>query len=128
MPWRVCRAEARHSTPRSAGAGPPELERLVGKFQHGLSGGSRERGGEWCESLAREGEPAHLSASVSALARGRDPSWARDQRSPYANLGLGSGRRFVDGSLWQGPLAGDKRNYGARHSASLRLRALEISH
>ncbi len=41
-----------------------------------------------------------LSVSVSALAGGRNPGRPRDQRSPYADLGLGSGRRFVDGSLW----------------------------
>ena len=56
------------------------------------------------------------------------PSRTRDQRSPHAHLGLGSGRRFVDGGLWQGALAGDNGNHGARHSARLRLRALEISH
>jgi starch phosphorylase len=34
--------------------------RLVGKFQHGLSGDPRERGGQWRESIAWEGEPAPL--------------------------------------------------------------------
>ena len=34
----LCRAEARRDTPRFAGPGPPEPERLVGEFQHGLSG------------------------------------------------------------------------------------------
>ena len=54
-------AEARHHAPRFAGPGPPEPERLVGEFQHGLSGDPRERGGQRREPLAREGEPAALS-------------------------------------------------------------------
>ena len=57
---RLCRAKARHHTPRFAGPGPPEPERLVGEFQHGLSGNPRERGGQWRESLARESQPAPL--------------------------------------------------------------------
>ena len=51
---------------------------------------------EWREPLAREGEPAPLSASVSALAGGRSPDRTRDQRSPHAHLGLGPGRRSLD--------------------------------
>jgi hypothetical protein len=50
----------------------------------------------------------------------------RDQRSPRAHLGLGSIRRFVDGSLWQGALAGDNGELGAGHSPRLRHHALEI--
>ena len=52
--------EARHRAPRFAGPGPPEPERLVGRFQHGLSGDPGKRGGEWRESPAWEGEPAPL--------------------------------------------------------------------
>ena len=80
------------TAPRFAGPGPPEPERLVGEFQHGLSGDPRERGGQWRESLAREGEPAHLRAALSALAGGRSAGRTRDQRSPHADLGLGPGR------------------------------------
>ena len=83
--------EARHFVSRFAGPGPPEPGRLVGAFQHGLSGHPRERCGEWCEPLAREGQPAPLSASVSALAGGRNPDRPCDQRSPHAHLGLGPG-------------------------------------
>ena len=57
---RLCRGEARHFTPRFAGPGPPESERLVGEFQHGLSGHPRQRGGEWREPLAWESQPAPL--------------------------------------------------------------------
>ena len=46
-------------------------------------------------------------AAVSALAGGRSPGRTRDQRSPHAHLGLGAGRRSLDGSLRKGPLAGD---------------------
>ena len=38
---------------RFAGAGPPEPGRLVGAFQHGVSGDPRERGGQWREPPAR---------------------------------------------------------------------------
>ena len=72
--------------------GPPEPARRVGKFQHGLSGHPRERGGQRRESLARAGEPAPFSAALSALARGRNPNRPRDQRRPHADLGLGPGR------------------------------------
>ena len=51
---------ARHFTPRFAGFGPPESERLIGKFQHGLSGDPREWGSQRRESPAREGEPSHV--------------------------------------------------------------------
>ncbi len=37
IPWRVCREETRHNTPRFAGLRPPESERLLGEFQHGVS-------------------------------------------------------------------------------------------
>ena len=47
-------------TPRFAGLGPPEPERLVGEFQHGLSGNPGQRGGEWRESLAWGSQPASL--------------------------------------------------------------------
>jgi len=40
--------------------GRQESERLVGEFQHGLSGHPRQRGGEWCEPLAWESQPASL--------------------------------------------------------------------
>ena len=56
------------------------------------------------------------------------PDRTRDQRSPCANLGLGGGRRFVDGSLWQGALAGDNGKPGAGHSPRLRCHALAIAH
>ena len=62
IPRWLCRAAARHNAPRFAGAGPPEPERLVGTFQHGLSGDPRQRGGEWREPPARQGEPAPLSS------------------------------------------------------------------
>ena len=48
------------TAPRFAGPGPPEPERLVGTVQHGLSGDPRERGGQWREPLAWEGQPAPL--------------------------------------------------------------------
>ncbi len=41
------------TTPRLAGSGPPEPERLVGEFQHGLPGDPGKRGGQWRQSLAR---------------------------------------------------------------------------
>ena len=82
---------------RFAGPGPPESERLVGEFQHGISGNPRKRGGERGEPLAREGQPTPLSAAVSALAGGRSSDRIRDQRSPRAYLGLSSRRRSVDG-------------------------------
>ena len=80
------------TSPRFAGPGPPEPKRLVGEFQHGLFGDPRERGGQRRESLAREGEPAHLRAALSALARGRSAGRTRDQWSPHAELGLEGGR------------------------------------
>ena len=40
------------TTPRSAGPGPPGPRRLVGKLQHGLSGGPRKRGSQWREPFA----------------------------------------------------------------------------
>ena len=113
---------------RFAGPWPPEPGRLVGAFQHGVSGDPRERGGEWREPLAREGEPAPLSASVSALAGGRNPDRTRDQRSPHAHLGLGPCRRSLDRDLWKGPLAGDDGDPGTGHSPGLRRQALAISH
>ena len=51
--------------------GPPEPERLVGEFQHGVSGDPRERGGEWRESLARKGEPAPFQPLF--------PRWPEDE-------------------------------------------------
>ena len=96
-------------------------------FQHGVSGNPRERGREWGEPLAREGEPAPLSASVSALAGGRGPDRTRDQRSPHAHLGLGPCRRSLDGKLWKGPLAGDDGDPGTGHSPGLRRQAVAIS-
>ena len=56
----LCRAEAGHNTPRFAGPGPPEPERSVGEFQHGLPGNPGERGGEWREPLAWKSQPASL--------------------------------------------------------------------
>ena len=53
---------ARHPTPRFAGPGPPESERLVGTVQHGLSGDPRERGGQWREPFAWPGEPTPFSS------------------------------------------------------------------
>ena len=67
-------------------------------------------------------------AALSALAGGRSARRTRDQRSPHADLGLGAGRRSLDGSLWKGPLAGDDGNPGAGHSPRLRRQALAISH
>ena len=72
--------------------GRAEPGRFGGGFQHGLPGDSRERGGQWRKPLAWEGEPAYLSAAVSALARERDPGRPRDQRRPHADMGLGCGR------------------------------------
>ena len=59
---------------------------------------------------------------------GRSPGRTRDQRRPYADLGFGRGRRSLDGSLRQGPLAGDDGNPGAGHSPRLRRQPLAISH
>ena len=70
----------------------------------------------------------HLFGPSFRAGRRRNPRRPRDQRSAYADLGLCSGRRFVDGSLWQEALAGDNGKLGAGHSASLRRQALEISH
>ena len=56
------------------------------------------------------------------LAGGRSAGRTRDQRSPHADLGLGGGRRSLDGGLWKGPLAGDDENPGAGHSPRLRRR------
>ena len=120
--------EARHRAPRFAGPGPPESGRLVGGFQHGVSGHPRQRGGKWREPLARGGQPAALSAAVSALAGGRGPDRTRDQRSPHADLGLGRRGRSLDGGLWKGPLAGDDGDPGAGHSPHLRRQALAISY
>ena len=61
-------------------------------FQHGLSGDPRERGGQWREPLAWQGEPAAFRAALSALAAGRSARRTRDQRRPHADLGLGRGR------------------------------------
>ena len=55
------RERAGHLAPRSAGPRPREPERLLGTFQYGLPGRTRERGGQWGQPLARAGEPAHLS-------------------------------------------------------------------
>ena len=104
------------STRRPAGAGPPRPGRRVGAVQHGLSGDPRQRRGQRREPPARRGEPAHLPAAVSALAGGRSAGRARDQRRPHADLGLGRGRRAVDGGLREGPLAGDDGDPGAGHS------------
>ena len=67
-------------------------------------------------------------AALSALAGGRSAGRTRDQRRPHADLGLGGGRRSLDGGLRQGPLAGDDGNPGAGHSPHLRRQALAISH
>ena len=107
--------------------GRAESERLGGAFQHGVSGDPRERVGEWGEPLARRSEPAPLSASVSALAGGRNPDRTRHQRSPHAHLGLGSRRRSMDGDLREGPLAGNRRDPGAGYSQGLRRQAVAIS-
>ena len=48
------------TTPRFAGFGSSESERLVRKFQHGISGNPRKWRGEWCESLAWKSQPAPL--------------------------------------------------------------------
>ena len=128
IPRRICRGEARHSTPRFAGPWPPEPERLVGEFQHGVSGDPRERGGQWREPLARSGEPASLCSLCFRAGRGRSASRTRDQRSPHADVGLGGGRRSLDEGLWEGPLAGDDGNPGAGHSPRLRREALATAH
>ena len=59
-------------------------------------------------------------AALSALAGGRSAGRTRDQRRPYADLGLGGGRRSLDRGLWKGALAGDDGNPGAGHSPRLR--------
>ncbi len=108
--------------------GRDEPERLVGELQHGVSGDPRERGGERRESLARKGQPTPLRAALPALARGRGAGRTRDQRGPHADLGLGRSRRSLDGSLWQGPLAGDDGDPGAGRSPRRRRRAVAVSH
>ena len=125
---RLCEGETRHFTPRFAGPGPPESGRLVGEFQHGLSGNPRERGGQWRESLAWASQPALLCASLSTLASGRGARRPRDQRSSHADLGLGGSRRSLDKGLWKRPLAGDDGKPGAGHSPRLRREPLAISH
>ena len=87
--------------------GRRESERPGGGFQYGVSGDPRKWGREWREPPAWRGEPAPLSAALSALAGGRSAGRTRDQRRPYADLGLGGGRQTVDGGLWQGSLVGD---------------------
>ncbi len=93
------------SAPRFARARPPELERRLGAVQHGLSGDSRQRGGERREPPAWQGESAPLRAALFALAGGRSAGRTRDQWRPHADLGFGPGRRSLDESLRQGPLA-----------------------
>jgi starch phosphorylase len=66
-------------------------------------------GGQWRESLAREGEPAALPAAVPSLASGRGARRTCDQRRSRAQLGLGGGRRSLDGRLSQGSVAGADR-------------------
>jgi hypothetical protein len=67
-------------------------ERRIGKFQYGLSGHSRQRGGQWREPLAWQGQPTALWAALPALADGGSARRTRDQRRPRADLGLGAGR------------------------------------
>ena len=89
----------------------------------------RERGGQWRESLAWESQPAVSSSPSFPTGRADEmPGRTCDQRSPHADLGLGGGRRSLDGSLWKGPLAGDDGNPGAGHSPRLRRQTLAISH
>ena len=87
---------------------------------------------QWRESLAWEGESAHLTASLPALAGGRSPDRTRDQRSPHPtwdsapsddlwteaverSVGLGTTetldqeiRRVSDAKLWQFRAAASK--------------------
>ena len=46
------------------------------------------------------------------------PDRPRDQRRARADLGLGAGRRSLDGGLWKGPLAGDDWTRWSRTSAA----------
>ena len=96
---RVCREETRNHTSRFAGLGSQESERLVGDFQHGLSGNPGQRSGEWREPVARRSQPAPVWAAFSPLARGRSARRTRNQRSPHADLGLGGSRRCFGQTL-----------------------------
>ena len=53
-------------------------------------------------------------ASLSTLAGGGSAGRPCHQRSPYADLGFGRGRRSVDGGLRKRPLAGNDGNPGSR--------------
>ncbi len=105
---RVRPKRPRHHAPRAAGPGPPEPCGLVRALQYGISGPPRERQGQRRQPPAREDQSTPLCAAVSALAGGRGADWTRHERSSPAELGLGGGRRPVDGRVWKGPLAGNR--------------------
>ncbi len=113
---------------RLAGAGRAESRRRVGALQHGLSGDPRQRRGQRREPAARRGEPAPVSAAVSALAGGRSAGRARHQRRPHADLGIGRGGRPLDGGLRRRPLAGDIETAGAGNPRRVRRAAVAIPH
>ena len=128
IPHPVRQDPARHIAPRFPRARPPEPGRRVGGFQHGVPGDPRLRRGQRREPHAREGEPAHFSAALPALARRRSARRPHHQRHPRADLGLGGGRRPLDGELRKGPLAGHGGRAGALHPLRLRFTALANAH
>jgi hypothetical protein len=67
-------------------------------------------------------------AAVPGLAGGGSAGGARDQRGAHAHLGLGLGRRALDRSLRQGPLAGRGGDPGAGHPRSARRQDLGVPH
>jgi glycogen phosphorylase len=75
--------------------------------QYGLSRHSWQQNRQRREPFARGGESAHLSASLSTLARDRSPDWLSDQRHPRPVLGFGGSRYGLDRCQWTRPVARD---------------------
>ena len=128
VPRRLCRAEARHHAPRSAGPGPPEPGRRVRELQHGLPGHSRQRGGQRREPPARGGEPA---ASSSRSFRAGRRTRCRSDTSPTAST-CRPGTRPPADDLWTEACGkerwlGTTEHAGAGHSPRLRRQALAAS-
>ena len=69
------------------------------------------------------GQPASLCAALSPLAGGRSAGRTRDQRCPYAELGLGGSRRALDGRPVAKIAGWERRNTWSRPFAASRTRS-----
>ena len=71
-------------------------------------------------------QQAAVRTALSTLAHGGSADGACDQRRPYANLGLGGGRRYLDRSLRQAALDGRHSDAWGRNSQHTRRSSLAI--